>query len=321
MLVTNFVRNRTGAFPDSFYDCLPQYCFEDNCGYPMEMTETLTQLHCSNPKCPSKVAQRLKAMANTLGVKGLGDAIAIKFVNNWGITNPLMIFTYEPLVDGAMCDGVSVETSEKIASQFRAKNKFTLSEFIKIANLPFIQTSALAIFGEYDDLYEVYEDIEEGGVEWISKKLDINKGDDLSIRAIKVYESLMTFKDDLLRAVNWVEIIPTNTEDIIKLTAVCSDEVGNPFRTKADFYATVNNRNPRLHVEFLGSATSSIDYLIWAGADGSPARHTNKVKKVTAFNEKYEKKKAEGKLKEGDHYIPIVTALEFLAIVDKKLSE
>lgn len=321
MLVTDFNKNRDGAFPDAFYDCLPQYCFEENCGFPMEMSETLTQLHCSNPRCPSKLAQRLKAMASMLGVKGMGDATALKFINNFGITNPLIIFMYEPEVDGAMHEGMSVENSEKIAAQFREKNKFTLSEYIKIANLPFIQTSALAIFGEYDDIDDVYDQIETGGVEWISKKLDIGKDSELSVRALKVYESLMTFKADLYQGLKGVEIIPTNTEDIIKLTAVCSDEVGNPFKTKADFYATINNRNPRLHVEFLGSVTSNIDYLVWAGADGSPARHTNKVKKVTAYNEKYEKKKAEGKLKEGDHYIPIVTALEFLSIVDELLNK
>ena len=54
---------------------------------PMEMSETLTQLHCSNPKCPSKVAQRLVAIANSLGVKNLGDARAQKFVSQKTGTN------------------------------------------------------------------------------------------------------------------------------------------------------------------------------------------------------------------------------------------
>ena len=72
---------------------------------------------------------------------------------------------------------------------------------------------------------------------------------------------------------------------------------------KADFYSTVNNSFKNIHVEFLSSVTKNIDYLVWAGADGSPARYTNKVKKVEAYNSK------------GDVNIPIVTASQFMEIM------
>lgn len=320
MLVPEFCRNRNGIISDKFYESIPQYCFEDGCGFPMEMSHTLTQLHCSNPRCPSKIVQRLVAMANQLGVKDMGESRAAKFVHTYGITNPLMIFTYEPNTDGAMGEGISLDVSNKIVSQFNEKKSFTLAEYVRIANLPFIQTSAMSIFGDYDSLEEVYDEIDKGGVEFIRSKLNIKKGDEedtenISIRALKVYESLMTFKSDLLQAVDWVNIIKTHTEGMKTLKAVCSDEVGAPFRTKADFYATVNNSFENVHVEFLNSVTKAIDYLVWAGADGSPARYTNKVKKVTAYNEKYEANKEAGTVKDGEHYIPIVTANQFLEIL------
>lgn len=321
MLVPEFCENRSSLFPDMFYESIPQYCFEDGCGYPMEMTEVLTQLHCSNPRCPSKVVQRLIAMAQSLGVKDFGEARATKFIRSFGISNPLFIFGYEPEIDGAMGDGISVETSRKIVDQFLEKKKFTLSEYVKIANLPFIQTSANIIFGDYDSLEEAYDDIEAGGVEFIRSKLNIKKGSEdeeesVSVRALKVYDSLMTFKEDLIEALDFVEIIKVKTEGMIRLKAVCSDEVGIPFKTKADFYATVNNRYDDIHVEFLNSVTKGIDYLIWAGADGSPARYTNKVKKTEGYNSKYEERKEQGVLKADEHYIPIVTAGQFLDILD-----
>lgn len=319
MFVENFVSEMDGQFPVLFLESLPTRCFD--CGSPIEISETLTGLHCSNPRCKSKVAQRLYTLCASLGIKGLGKKRAENFISTFGISNPLLIFAYEPDIDGAMGDGISLETSNKIMAQFKGKNKFTLSEYIRIANLPFLQTSCVSIFGEYDDLGVAYADIENGGVEFIREKLDIKKGNketgepinDISIRALKIYETLMTFKEDLFQALPYIEVISVNNKSVdnnnlVYFKAVCSDEVGYPFKTKNDFYATVNNLYSNIHVEFLQSVTKSIDYLIWAGADGSPARYTNKVKKVEGWNKAF---KETGKGKE----IPIITASDFIILL------
>lgn len=320
MFVKDFKDAMIWQFPDMFLESLPTDCFE--CGSPMEISEALTGLHCSNPRCRGKVAQRLYALCSNLGVKDLGKKRAETFVSNFGIENPLLIFAYEPDSDGAMGEGISLDMSNKIINQLKDKNKFTLTEYVRVANLPFLQTSCVSIFGDYDDLGKAYADIEQGGVEFIRDKLDIKKGNpgigesvnDISIRALKVYETLMLYKEDLFQALPFVNIIKVNDldsdSDLIYLKAVCSDEVGYPFKTKNDFYATVNNLYPNVHVEFLQSVTKSIDYLIWAGADGTTqARYTNKVKKVESWNNAY---KESGKGKE----IPIVTAAEFLSILE-----
>lgn len=303
MLVNIFCENRTPLFADAFYDCLPQTC--PVCGMPTEMSEALTGLHCSNPKCASKVAQRLVAIASSIGVKDLGAARAEKFISTFGIDNPLLIFCYEPETDGQMADNISLEVSTKIANQFRERNKFTLAEYIRVANLPYIQTSAFAIFDGFDDLAEAYKAIEAGGVEYIRDRLDIKAKDteDVSVRALKVYDSLMTFKSDLFDALDGIEIIKIHTGEMKTIRAVCSTEVGGEFRTKADFYATCNNLYGNLHIEFGNSVTKKTEYLIWAGADGKPAQVTNKVKKARAYNEK-------------GLDIKIVTAMEFLSILE-----
>lgn len=303
MLVPVFCENQTQLLPAEFYYCLPKYCPE--CEYPMEMSETLTQLHCSNPKCPSKVAQRLVAIANSLGVKNLGDARAQKFVNALGLTNPLLIFAYEPDEDGQMAPDISLDVSRDIASQFQSRKKFTLAEYIRIANLPFIQSSAFSLFEGYDDLGEAYKAIESGGVEYIRDRLSIkeNGEDTISVRALKVYESLMTFKDDLFQTIDCVEIMPINLPEMTTIRAVCSSEVGEGFRTKAEFYATCNNLYKNIHIEFGNSVTKKTDYLIWAGADGGTFSVTNKVAKARRYQE-------------AGSSIKIVSALAFLGILE-----
>lgn len=304
MLVSAFVQDANPLFDEKFYECLPQVC--PICGMPMEISETLTGLHCSNPRCYSKVTQRLLAIANSLGVKDLGESRAEKFILNFGITNPLDIFTYDPDEDGQMDESISLELSKRIVDQFRERNKFTLAEFVRTANLPNIQMSASAIFGQFDDLAEAYKAIEAGGVEYIRDCLNINKKDseDISIRALKVYESLMTYKADLFEGIKYVQIIKLHTGSMKTLKAVCSTEVGEPFRTKADFYATCNNLYPNIHIEFGNSVTKKTDFLVWSGASGVvKAPVTNKVKKARAYQEQ-------------GVDIKIVTAKEFLGILE-----
>lgn len=303
MLITEFKENRLNSLPDELYLSIPEFC--PTCDYPTEISETLTGLHCSNPKCPDKLAQRLVALANQLGVKDLGESKAAKFVDligQSGSKNIMLIFAWDPAIDGCL-EGVSLDVCEKIADQFRQKRTFTLAEYVKVANLPFIQTSALTIFRDYDDINQAYNDIEAGGVDFIKNILGIKEDNTISIRAIKILESLTQFKSDLIQAAPFVNII--KKQGVRTITAVCSDEVGAPFKTKADFYATVNSRYADIHVDFLSAVNKNIDYLIWAGADGvTPARYTNKVKKTEGYNAK------------GPKTIPIVTAQQFLDILD-----
>lgn len=337
MLVSEFKDKMQGVYNEDFLASLPSVCLDERCGSPTEMTEVMTSLCCSNPRCPTKIARRIIAITSMLGVKDLGASRANDFVTKHQIDNPLLVFAYEADSDGEMGYSISMDVSRKISQQFVNKRAMTLWEYVRLANLPFIQTSALQIFGDYDDLDTAYDDIERGGVEFIRNKLSIGKGapkvsgvddlvdaepTDISIRALKIFNSLMMFKPDLQQALPFVDIIKTHSEGIKTLKAVCSDEVGKPFATKADFYATVNNLYKGIHVEFLNSATKSIDYLIWAGADrDTTARVTNKVMKIRKYNETYKLHEEQGTLKEGEHYIPIVSAGQFMKILEKLNAE
>lgn len=282
------------GLPERFIDILPDRC--DECGSPLEISETLTGLHCSNPRCKNKLIMRIRAMCRDMGIVDFGESTISKFIDYYGVTNHLNFFD---LKEGMiLSDEVSDKVSEKVIAQLVHHKDFLLWEFVQIANLPYIQTSARKIFQGYRNLTEAFEDIEEGGVDFIQKKLGIAKEDTVSLQAMKIYTTLMEFKDDLLEGEECVNII--STEGKKELNVVCSDQVGDGFHKKSEFYAYCKEKfGDRLQINFLSSVTKSIDYLVWAGADGSPARYTSKVQKVERYNEK------------GSN-IPIVTAHQFI---------
>lgn len=326
MLVKDFKEEQGYRFSQDFLDLLPEYCFDEECGSPLEFTETLTTLHCSDPRCPEKVRMRLLAISRKLGIKGIGKEKAKGFISKHGVRNPLCLFMYEPVVDGEFDYSTSMTVSESLYSQILERNSFTLSEYVRIANLPYIQSSAMHIFDGYKSLEDAYRDIEEGGVSFIQDKLGIqgtrymSDEDDefremsVSIRALKIYDSLMTYKNDLFMALPFVNIIDTTSDDLVSLRACCSDEVGGGFRSKNEFYSYVNNMFAgKIHVDFVDSATKKIDFLIWAGADGvTTARETGKVRKIRGYNEKYEYNASIGAVKDGEHYIDILTGTQFI---------
>lgn len=286
--------------PYRFVSILPEEC--PTCGGLMAISETLTGLHCCNSRCQDKLVMRIKAICQDLGILGFGESTIEKFIDYYEITNPLNMFALRQGMP--LGEGISIETSDKISKQIEEKRNFLLWEYVRIANIPGIQTSAQPIFQGYKTLEEAYADIEDGGVPFIMKKLGLTGDEDgISIRAMKIFESLMEYKDDLLESIVDVNII--DISGVTELNVVCSDQVGNGFSKKNEFYTYINSHfSDKVHVNFLPSVKKSIDYLVWAGADGSPARYTSKVQTVENWKER------------GVADIPIVTASQFIETIE-----
>lgn len=304
MFITELIENQYELeLPEKFVNLLPEYC--PTCGAPMSISPTLTGLQCSNPRCSDKMVMRIRALCNDLGILGFGESNIEKFIDTWHPTNPMDIFEWSEMETALLYDGASEKVSDNIRSQIKEKNKMLLWEYVMFCNIPNIRTSAIKIFKGYKTLEEAFEDIENpmtGGVSFIQDKLGINKEDEVSLQAVKVYESLMNYKEDLIEGIKFVNIV--DLSDVRELNVVCSDQVGHGFNKKSEFYAYINNKYAdKVHVNFLPSVTKNIDYLVWAGADGSPARYTSKVKTVEGYNAK-------------GCNIPIVTATQFIEIVE-----
>lgn len=295
MFVSDIKRNYNSYdLPLEFAECLPEFC--PTCGGVMELSESLTGLHCSNPRCPDKLVMRIKAICQDLGILGFGESTIEKFLEYHRITNPLSIFSLRKGM--VLSDEVSEKVSDSIISQIEEKRNFLLWEYVRVANIPNVQTSARNIFQGYSSLRDAYADIESGGIAFIQDKLGIDNNGEVSIKAMKIYKSLMEYKGDLLECEGDVNIIDMSNKR--ELNVVCSDQVGGGFAKKAEFYAYINSTfADKVHVNFLPSVNKSINYLVWAGADGSPARYTNKVKTVEGYNNK-------------GMSIPILTASQFI---------
>lgn len=295
MFVTDIKSNYSNyGLPERFANCLPEYC--DACGAPMEISETLTGLHCSNPRCKDKMVMRVKALCGDLGLLTFGERNIEKFLDTYSIDSPMDIFG---LQKGSPVYDVSQKVVDCLVDQLQAKKKMLLWEYVMYSNIPFVRTSARKIFQGYEDIKTAIKDIEFGGVPFIQKKLGVS-GDEngLSVQAIKVYNSIMEYKEDLIKGCEYIEIVRLGS--VKELNVVCSDQVGGRFSKKAEFYAYVNNTfADKVHVNFLPAVNKGIDYLVWAGADGSPARETSKVRAVWGYNAK-------------GANIPIVTAEQFI---------
>lgn len=312
MLVTEFCNNRGGDLPDEFYDCLPKFCSEDNCDFPMEIGETLTQLQCSNPRCPSKVIKRLMMLGEMIGIN-LDEGLARKLIEKFSVLgcNPLYIFGYSPAEDGVL-EGVSLDRCYELMDQINRRKQFTLEEYIRVANLPYIQSSIRSIFSKYDSLEDAYRDIEEGGVWFIQSKLGLVYEDSLSIRALKVYEILLTFKEDLFDAIEFVKIVPINSGNIWNIRVVCVDTIGGSYRGNTDFYAEINNMFHNIHVDFLDFVDKDIDYVIWSGScDGEVPLNVRKA-------EEYNRLSKVDVGAKGSAMIHVVTLDNFLNILEER---
>ena len=286
--------------PVEFVECLPEYC--PTCGSPTEISEVLTGLHCSNPRCPDKVMIRITAICKALGVLGFGESTVKDFLDMYDTVNPLSIFALEEGMP--LSDRLSTEVTDKVIRQIKDKKNFTLWEYVKIAQIPGVQSCAKEIFSGYRSLEDAYTDIEDGGVRFIQKKLGVAEDDGVSVRAMQVYNNLMEFKEDLFDCLENVNII--DLSDKIELNIYCSDQAGGGFKHKKDFYSEIERRfGDRYHFNIMGSISKKLNYLIWAGADGSPARYTNKVETVRKYQEQ-------------GYDIPILTADQFIAEMEVK---
>ena len=208
MLVAGFYENKSEYIPDAFYDVLPIKCAESTCGFPMVMSETLNNLQCSNPYCPSKLAWRMCNLLNKIGVNYINELSLKKYIINGSITNIFSIFTYDYKIHGLLEPTLTEHTCENLTSILKEKNKFTLKEYIHSAGLPFLQDSIDRIFEQVTDLIDFYEHLQKSGYLYLCDLLglDSTKEDLVSVRVLKIVEIFNTYKEELLQGISYVNI-------------------------------------------------------------------------------------------------------------------
>lgn len=263
-----------------FFEVVPQFC--DSCESPLDMNMALTELKCINPMCTGKLVMRVRKLCEALGIKHFGESSIEKWVDENGIVSPLQLYNIE---DGMLLNGISDSLADKLLPQISAVKTMKLWEFVANAQLPYIQMSAKKLLEGYSNLEDFFSDMTDGGVDFIQTRLGIgDQYDDLgnpivSTMASKVFTSLLESQEELLEAINYTTL--EDESNVQEFIIVASDEVGNGFSTKREFYNYIKQRYAGLATFTIGSSvTKKTNIVIWKGFDGTPARETSKVKRT-----------------------------------------
>lgn len=304
MLLVRDLKTAGTNLPDRFLSLLPEDC--DACGYPMSITPVLTSLSCSNNRCPSKLVSRVLAMLEQLGIKGIGESLAESYVQEKQVVNPLSLLWLGK--HDTLTERISWDTWEGLYNQIErvVAKGFYPWEVVQLLNIKGVQTSAEKLFSGEKTIPEVLEEIEEGGVSYVQEKLGISADGAVSIRATEIYSNLLEAKEDLLEAVQNLPIREVR-RDLETLIVVCSSKVGAPYTTKKSFADDMEARfGQYVNLNFKGSLTKSTDFLVWEGADGTPAAWTSKAQTAKKWKE------------QNPDSIEVVTSQGFIAAMERK---
>ena len=206
MIVDDFIQNKKDTIPEGFYKLLPSICTEPNCNAPMVMTELLTGLQCSNPYCPNKVSQRIFLLLKDIGVDYVTETQVHSFVVDHKIKNVFDVFLYDFEKDGLFGDTLDDVMSKVLTSTLRQNNLFSLTEYIKVAHLPYIDGIAQNIFQNCTDIDSFYTELDVNGLTYLEQLLNV-KNNVISVELLKIYEILLLYKDELLQGLNNVSIL------------------------------------------------------------------------------------------------------------------
>ena len=275
---------------EDILNCIPHEC---ECGAPIEFTDSLRQIYCSNPRCLYKVASRLESMAKTMKADGWGESTCIEVCRQFKFVSPYQVFLLEDVVKkGIGCEGVAAFEKKVASICDREKRKVKLWEVVRLAGIPSIETIAYKIFDGYDNLSEAFEDIERGQVPFIAEKLGL-KNAETSVMALNVYNTLIQYKEEVQFGEKQFDIyVPTGTTLYVAITGGV-----NGFRNKGEFIKYINNRyDGKVNAMLMNSVTSQVDILI---ADGDTS--SNKYRTALRLNQKHlEKELSKGNIVESD---------------------
>lgn len=280
VLVTTLKSQTQNNIDSRFWEVVPDTC--EACESPLDLNMALTELKCINPSCSDKMSMRVSKMCDALGIKYFGLSSIDKWMEAENVFSPMQLFEYS---DQSLIPGLSYGVSDKVTAQLESLKSMKLWEFVANSQLPYIQTVAKVLLKDISTLEELFDCMDDGGIQWVQDKLGIGTQYDdwgnvvASATATKVYTSLLSHKEELLNYVGFVNIVEeSNLPEII---IVMSDEVGGNFKRKKDFFNFISERY-KDHAQFtLGSSvTKKTNVTVWRGFDGSDARVTSKVQRT-----------------------------------------
>lgn len=286
MLVVSEIQ--AGLLPQEFLNVLPIEC--PYCGHPTEMTDSLTELRCSNPSCPAKLSRRMVGLLTDLGIKGLGESKCADFIEHFGgrIRSPYDIVrfaaTWEKAGKPSLSTKQSSEFTAGIVQEIKKHLKVSLWEYVKVGNFEGIRDSARALFDGYKTIEDFYREFNGSGATsadktaFIAKKLGIaHSAEKVSIKAVTTASTLMTIESELTAYQRFFDIAVAD-----RSVNICiSRAVGAPYQSKQDFVHIMNEQyGNMIHINNLSSLSKNCHCLIWSKEGAA----TSKVTKAKSNN-------------------------------------
>lgn len=146
-----------GIIREEYHALVPDYCTEESggCGSELVVTNTLSELSCSNPRCNIKLASRGAAMLNAFGIKGSGYEFCKKFIDNNGFNSHLALFVAtEKMLNntGRLSDAHKLY---KLINKVKAMS-YTYPTLVGNLCLPGLDARARDIFKDCSSLRDFY---------------------------------------------------------------------------------------------------------------------------------------------------------------------
>ena len=254
---------------------IPHTC---TCGAPIEFTDSLRQIYCSNSKCFYKIAARLEAMAKTMKADGWGESTCIQVCQDFKLVSPYQVFLLEEYIKRGGTSTIPAFQKKVESICDPAKRRVQLWEVVRLAGITSIETIAYKIFNGYENLTEAYNDIEKNQVPFIAERLGLKNADG-SVMAVNIYNTLLQYKDEILFGETQFTVYkPTGITLYMAITGGV-----NGFRNKSEFVSYIKNRySGKVNPMLMNSVSAQVDILI---ADGDTS--SNKYKTATRLNNKF----------------------------------
>lgn len=276
---------QAGVLPQEFLDVLPTEC--PYCGHPTEMTDSLTELRCTNPSCPAKLSRRMVGLLTDLGIKGLGESKCADFIAHFGgkIRSPYDIVrfavTWEKSGKPSLSSKQSSDFTAGIVQEIQKHLKLSLWEYVKVGNFEGIRDSARALFDGYKTIEDFYNEFHGSGAtaaEWtafIAKKLGIaHSAEKVSVKAVTTTNTLISIENELVAYQRFFDIAVAD-----RSVNICiSRAVGAPYQSKQDFVHIMNEQyGSMIHINNLSSLSKNCHCLIWS-KEGAATTKVTKAK-------------------------------------------
>lgn len=284
----------SGLVRDSLLDQIPMAC---KCGSELQLSNRLDRLECTNPNCSDKVALRLYAMLNQMGVQGWDLWVCRRFVNQYKLSSPMQIFYIPSLIDQgteeqdedtlellkAACDPKGLITTNEWKSKPSMLSKpelreLTLVEYVKYSTTPTVSLVADDLFCGFDNIETAYSYIKLMEVPFISSRLGF-KGDKAVTLAIFLYNKVLECESELKYGEKFFSIKDTEG---FELRLVVDNEI-DTVRNSRELKGLIERRyKGKFNVMIMPNINNQTDAFVTSG-------YSNSVKAIKAnnLNEQY----------------------------------